>query len=503
MPHDEGYNLPFLEDWSSGSLETHQWTQENDFWSVSTETGHSAPAVKFYISDFSDDYFEPLTSDIFIADSFIEGTVHMEYEVKLQCSGSCGSNYLYPEYWDWDLQAWIIAGEKIKSVFGSFDWKVYTSWLQNAKGKSFRIRFVAEGMGQSGTISWFIDNIHVYRTCFAPQNLVTEINEDQNIELNWNTTIGCGEVSWLGFDTYWDGNSIGTGGSAVFDVAARWTPDMLVDYEGNTVSGIYFFPAETDAAYTVRVWQGDTATLMYEQAVPAPVINEWNFVPMADPISIDISQDLWVGYHVDANSGYPAGVDAGPAENGFGNMMKWQGQWKTLVEINPDLEFNWLIEALVVEDGPLYCNNRIYRKVNDGEYFRIGDIAMDNNFVDEDADLANLNCYRVTNVFAKDNDTCESFYSNEACIQPFSVSENASASTELNVYPIPADNDLFIEMTPGALDLKLFDMTGKMVLFINQPQSKLSLDVHTFHGGIYLLKISYDEDFLIRKVIVK
>ena len=40
---------------------------------------------------------------------------------------------------------------------------------------------------------------------------------------------------------------------------------------------------------------------------------------------------LWIGYHVQALTGYPAGTDEGPAIDGYGNMMFWEGHWQTLL----------------------------------------------------------------------------------------------------------------------------------------------------------------------------
>jgi len=51
-------------------------------------------------------------------------------------------------------------------------------------------------------------------------------------------------------------------------------------------------------------------------------------------------------------SGYPAGCDAGPADDGFGNMMYYQGAWSTLIELNPDLDYNWNIQGYVGYSAP-------------------------------------------------------------------------------------------------------------------------------------------------------
>ena len=59
---------------------------------------------------------------------------------------------------------------------------------------------------------------------------------------------------------------------------------------------------------------------------------------------IDVAQELWVGYHIHNDTGYPAGVDNGPAIDGYGNWLYWNS-WQTLLEVNPDIDYNWSIKA--------------------------------------------------------------------------------------------------------------------------------------------------------------
>ena len=40
-------------------------------------------------------------------------------------------------------------------------------------------------------------------------------------------------------------------------------------------------------------------------------------------------------------------MDDGPAIDGYGNMMNFGG-WQTLLQINPELDFNWNIAAHLV-----------------------------------------------------------------------------------------------------------------------------------------------------------
>ncbi|MGC9361313.1 MAG: FlgD immunoglobulin-like domain containing protein, partial [Candidatus Syntrophosphaera sp.] len=71
-----------------------------------------------------------------------------------------------------------------------------------------------------------------------------------------------------------------------------------------------------------------------------------------DPVSITGTEELWFGYRCNVTSGYPAGCDAGPADDGFGNMMYYQGAWSTLIDLNPALDYNWNIQGYVGYSAP-------------------------------------------------------------------------------------------------------------------------------------------------------
>jgi hypothetical protein len=182
-----------------------------------------------------------------------------------------------------------------------------------------------------------------------PTNLTANLVGADSVILNW-------EAPEFGDWIYWDtgenaGNSIGTGDAAQFKVAQRFSPDNLQDLGvgGSYLTEVRFFPREVDSNYAINVWTGGTATqpgaLVVEQPVPNPVIDSWNTIVLDSPVFIDDTQELWFGYDVDTQTGFPAGCDEGPAIDGYGNMMYLNGQWDTLLGIAPTLNYNWNVHG--------------------------------------------------------------------------------------------------------------------------------------------------------------
>lgn len=177
-----------------------------------------------------------------------------------------------------------------------------------------------------------------------PLNL-TATTFERNITLNWQNPEG-NWITWCNMNL---GNSIGTGSSNVFDVAHRWPQEDLVSYAGRSISRIEFVPVYSNCVYTLKVWTGGSATnpgtLVHSQVVNNPVMNEWNTVILNAQIPIPTTGDLYYGYEVNTQGGYPAGCDNGPAIEGKGNMMYFQGVWQTLTQVEPTFTYNWNIRA--------------------------------------------------------------------------------------------------------------------------------------------------------------
>ncbi len=345
---EDGIPLPFLEQWNSGTFGTNNWTHEGENWSISWQEGQPDPSAEFTWDPIQHDYLISLESYPLLADSMTEGQIYLDFDLKLDNFNPTGTEEMLVQVWNLDSLEWATVNT-YSNQEGSFDWTPEHIDITNqAMQTVFKIRFAAQGEYSVNLVSWFIDNIHVYRVCKAPDELTVGFDFwYQGIALNWSDPYGP-DNQWI----HWDdgvnsGNSIGTGSEVEFDVAARWTQYQLTDFEGYEITQIAFFPAESQASYNVRVWTGENAVdLVFDQPVPDPVIGQWNYIMLDPSLLIDITKELWVGYYVNAQTGYPAGVDDGPAIDGYGNMMNFGG-WQTLLEINPELDFNWNIKVYI------------------------------------------------------------------------------------------------------------------------------------------------------------
>lgn len=213
---------------------------------------------------------------------------------------------------------------------------------------------LADAIGQIevGTTNLNIGDIIVPEITFPPVDVVaTEDPDNSLVNISWTPTAS----AWLHYDSGINTGSIGTGGETDFDVAIRFTPSELTEYEGSSLQAIKVWPV-CDGNYSLRVWVGGNSTTPGQMIVDQPfsptLLNAYNTIMLNNPVYISGSEELWFGYRCNVTSGYPAGCDNGPLHNGFGNLIFWQGAWTTLSAINPDIASNWNIQGYVGYSSP-------------------------------------------------------------------------------------------------------------------------------------------------------
>lgn len=177
--------------------------------------------------------------------------------------------------------------------------------------------------------------------------------------------------TWLTWSSNTDMyHMLGFEGTTEFYAMQRFTTDDLSSYNGQQLTKIRFLPSShssepTSASYTVVVytggyysssillsWLNDPGTLVRSQVVNNVTYGIWNTVTLSSPVTIDASEELWIGVYVTAYAGYPMSHDDATPVSGKGDLMGYDGDWGV-----PDDFFsganvhNWNIAGLVTTGG--------------------------------------------------------------------------------------------------------------------------------------------------------
>lgn len=204
----------------------------------------------------------------------------------------------------------------------------------------------------------YTDNIELIETLNEVVDLSYELFNNNNVRLAWEEpgTLP-GDPQWIHWDSGTNYTGVGTGSAIVFGVASRFTPNNISDLNigGLYLTHVKFFPYVANASYTIKVWTGGAATPLHpgteviSDPVQAFTNEQWNTVALSDPVLIDPEREIWFGYMVDTPGGHPAGSDAGPAVNNYGNVMFFNNEWTTLTNV-AGFNYNWNLQAYAGEE---------------------------------------------------------------------------------------------------------------------------------------------------------
>lgn len=217
-----------------------------------------------------------------------------------------------------------------------------------------------------------IMGIRAQSNCPAPTGLNTLLHTPNwnNVQLSWNPVIDSTaiDISW---STENLDNSIGLNGPGDWCGVVRFEPSDLTDAAGLSLSSVSFIPAEAQSvcSYSIKVWQGgsiinDTTfnpgTLLAEQPITSTLqIGSLNTILLTTPISIDPTQELWIGIRCNATAGYPLGVSENPVALNKGELIVLDSMWSTLTAST--LEYNWVIIGRLSDPNNIVSGYNLYK----------------------------------------------------------------------------------------------------------------------------------------------
>jgi hypothetical protein len=346
---------------------------------------------------------------------------------------------------------------------------------------------------QDASLELFEDtalNMALEALLFPPLHLTGEV-VDQSVLLQWDAPASEGE--WM----YWDNgeNSDAVGGENIdmFDAAIRFTTNDLQNYDGFYLTKIVAFFGDVDATFQMRVWTGGNqyfaGNLVTDQLVTDPVANEWNTIELENPVLVDATQELWMGYRIiNTGNGYPAGTDNGPAVPFKGDMILYGSDWLSMSDYF-GWNINWNIRGFLVEapgerqetqtlDNSIPQNSGLPEKIsleNQGKTFRwnythfnvwrnfmlLAEVPADElGFLDEQP--MNENTYVVTTA----RDMYESPPSNEVTIELVGVDDNQQLKQAVRFYPNPIKASVQLQFNSKVSDeliMEISDQQGRLL----------------------------------------
>lgn len=172
---------------------------------------------------------------------------------------------------------------------------------------------------------------------------VTTSTDGKNILVKWKEPIYQQMIYWGNGTAY-----LSLGFKQPFYFGQRWNKEDLKLLHGHLVESVSFIP-NSGSSYTLNIIQGKRKYVQKLTNLPFDKLIE---IPLKEPFVIDASQELIIAFHAEAklSTAYPAVMDEGPAVNGKGNLISFDGEtWEYLYEPseNENYDFNFFLAATV------------------------------------------------------------------------------------------------------------------------------------------------------------
>ncbi|MFC1887359.1 FlgD immunoglobulin-like domain containing protein [Candidatus Cloacimonadota bacterium] len=235
-----------------------------------------------------------------------------------------------------------------------------------------------------------------------PTNLVYEIENENNINLNWeapefsvpDVTLSYGSQVEGGIYEAWIGGN--------FDIAVRFDAETMNQYMGYSLNSISFKPLNDLATYTLKVWTGE-GTEILSSALNDLNIGEINEIILDTPIIVEADTDLWFGYNIDFFGGEAFNYSQDAAVlAGYSNLAGMNGNWMTLADFGFDAN-NMITGKLISasRDIPVIIGYEVFK---DNESLATIDGADSLSYTDEGVEFDTELTYGVKALY-EDSET--------------------------------------------------------------------------------------------------
>ncbi len=320
--------------------------------------------------------------------------------------------------------------------------------------------------------------------CFSPYDPIVWVDD----------TIFVGEGDF-------SGTAFGITGNQEYSCAHLFPQESLTNYDSCRITEISFVPADVSANYEVCAWSGESynTVLLHSQPVEEPAIGQWNTVILNDTVYFDITQDLWIGYHITSSVGLPAGLDSGPVVEG-GDMIKESTFWYSFTTYNPSYDKNLSIKARIENDAERSVAFNLYGKEEpwDNEFEKINDdLIWDTDYYDGDKYLEYIYVTAVYPDCEVNSDTVATDYISGLYAQSF-------IEAQCTVYPQPATDEISVISELLITSLTILSIHGQFIMEINDiDKYEANIQLTNIPSGVYFLRLNSMEEVIYKKIIIQ
>jgi hypothetical protein len=289
--------------------------------------------------------------------------------------------------------------------------------------------------------------------------------------------------------------AVGLVSGGIMYCAARFPAAMVNPFTGASIQSVDVYINDLPADAMLMVWGPGTTNapgaLIHLQEF-TPEANSWITINLDESLSLN-GTDIWIGcqYTHDAET-FPAGIDGGPA-NPNGDFVSMDGvTWEHLAAngLNGNLNIRAMLQ--------LGQNTWLSLDPSTGT---ISAGSSENITATFDATSISAGIYHA-NIIINSNDKL-----NPVKVVPVTldilvgVKENSLPAVKM--YPVPATNQLNIQLVEGIKSIRMFNSSGQKALEKNVNETlNVTLDLSRMNPGVYSLQFIHNNGETFSKNII-
>ena len=296
-------------------------------------------------------------------------------------------------------------------------------------------------------------------------------------------------------------DDIGVTYDGSFEVSAYWPAATMGQYAGMELTSVEIYIGDAPISCIMKIYgQGTTfapGALLHQQTLSVNPV-AWNNIVLSNPVPIT-GNDIWIGYEITSTAGmHSAGIDAGPAVVGFGDMYSVDGiYFESLSGFG--LDYNWNIAATLSGDVQV-------------EWLSINPMSG----VVAPGNMLPFNVTADTEPFGGPTD--ETYYasiwiaSNDPATPMLEVPvelvfpvgmRDLYSDAYVMMFPNPANNMVNLSTNYAMSNVKVVNQLGQVVLKQTPNSKTVSVNTAQLQAGIYFVKITSEAGESTQKLIIK
>ncbi|MDR2511234.1 MAG: leucine-rich repeat domain-containing protein [Bacteroidales bacterium] len=514
------YELPFVEDFESRSLNSNFWTRESsdgydNAWKVALYNGYDNPLGTYLL--FTATGNQEITQSAVISKP-LDGrnvshiTLSYIYRVVSNVTTFVGKkDTVFLEVSnDINGSNWQIADTKVIAASENDHWYCYSKDIsQYATGHFFKVR-LRYSAGQNRNQFYIkIDNLGIGTDINTAPSDVIAVKYSGNVNhVYWKDPNGSYGLTYANSEPF---ATIGNRGVTFFGVN-QFDSEDLKPFKNKYITSVSAYINQYSdevlpIVLKIAVFENDLRIV--EQDIPSFIPNQWNTFVLENPVLIDAQNNIKIGIEVVQHEAMPLVMDYGENYNQKGNLWSDDGvNWYQIDEYMYDEEtpmtFDWCIIANVRDENTASVNDR-RAYIAGYEIYRDGvkitpEIFNNQHFTDIVTGVDH--CYKIK-AFGLTSGMSD--LSVEGCVTDYSaVLDYLTDNGSLSVYPNPVKTELFVtklgqNSNKMETKLEIYDVSGKLQL--SQPCHNLvtPINVVDLKPGTYFLKIGSEEVKFVKK----